>query len=71
MADDRKPPLRLVSDRTKGDDFESVDRFIEQRPRDRQRGLAPWRSARSTPETAHASLWHQLRAQTPARIRDR
>jgi hypothetical protein len=42
MADDRKPPLRLVSNRTKGADFESFDRFIARRPRDRQRGLAPW-----------------------------
>ena len=27
MADDPKPPLRLVSDRTKGEDFESFERF--------------------------------------------
>jgi hypothetical protein len=40
MADD--PKLRLVSDRTKGEDFESFDRFIAQRPRDRRRALAPW-----------------------------
>jgi hypothetical protein len=40
MADDLKsgPGLRLVSDRTKGDDFESFDRFT-QRPRYRQRAL--------------------------------
>jgi hypothetical protein len=46
MADDRKPPLRLVSNRTKGRDFESFDRFIAQRPRDRPRALAPWKPKR-------------------------
>jgi hypothetical protein len=70
MADDPKPTLRLVSDRTKGEDFESFD-HLAQRPQYRQRALAPRRPTNSTPETAHASLWHQLRAQTPARIRDR
>ena len=70
MADDPKPTMRLVSNRTKGQDFESFDRFT-QRPRYRQRALTPWRPARSTPETAHASLRNQLRAQTPARIRDK
>ena len=28
MADDPKPPLRLVSDRTKGKDFDSFDRAL-------------------------------------------
>jgi hypothetical protein len=70
MADDPKPILRLVSSRAKAWEFESLDRWGP-RPRYRQRALAQWRPARSTPETVHASLWHQLRAQTPARIRDR
>ena len=39
MPDD-PPPLRLVSDRTKGEDFESFERFT-QSPRYRQRALAP------------------------------
>jgi hypothetical protein len=43
MADDPKPTLRLVSNRSKPGDFESFDRFIAQRPRNRQRALAPWR----------------------------
>lgn len=45
MADDPKPPLRLVSDRTKGEDFESFERFTES-PRYRQRALAPWQPKR-------------------------
>jgi hypothetical protein len=44
MADDPKPGLRLVSDRAKAWEFESLDRW-GLRPRYRQRGLAPWPSA--------------------------
>ena len=43
MADD--PKLRLVSDRTKGEDFESFDRFT-QGARYRPRALAPWQPRR-------------------------
>jgi hypothetical protein len=46
MADDPKPTLRLVSDRTKGQDFESFDRFIAQHPRYRPRALAQWQPKR-------------------------
>jgi hypothetical protein len=45
MADDPRPPLRLVSDRTKGEDFESFERFGAS-PRYRQRALTPWQPKR-------------------------
>jgi hypothetical protein len=45
MADDPKPPPRLVSDRTKGEDFESFERFGAS-PRYRQRALTPWQPKR-------------------------
>jgi hypothetical protein len=52
MADD--PKLRLVSDRTKGEDFETFDRFIAQSPRYRQRALAPWQPKRKKPKRPDA-----------------
>jgi hypothetical protein len=54
MADDPKPTLKLVSDRTKGEDFESFDRFIAQHPRYRQRALAPWQPKRKRPKRPDA-----------------
>jgi hypothetical protein len=36
-------PLRLVSDRPKGGDFESLDRRVVVGPRYRLRALAPWK----------------------------
>ena len=45
MADDPKPTLRLVSNRRRPSDFDSFDRFT-QRPRYRQRALAPWQPKR-------------------------
>jgi hypothetical protein len=54
MADDPKPPLRLVSGRTKGEDFDSFDRFIAQRPRYRPRALAPWQPKRKKPKRPDA-----------------
>jgi hypothetical protein len=48
MADDPKPTLRLVSDRTKGADFESFDRFT-QCAKYRPRALAPWQPKRKKP----------------------
>jgi hypothetical protein len=54
MADDLKPTLRLVSDRTRGGDFDSFDRFIAQRPRYRPRALAPWRPKSKKPKRPDA-----------------
>src|ERR1700730_6953488 len=51
MADD--PKLRLVSDRTKGEDFESFDRFT-QGARYRQPALAPWQPKRKKPKRPDA-----------------
>jgi hypothetical protein len=45
MADDPKPTLRLVSNRAKAWEFESLDRWGP-RPRYRERALAPWRGAK-------------------------
>ena len=51
MADDRKPTLRLVSSRAKSWEFDSLEyrRGEIPRRRYRQRALALWRRARSTP----------------------
>jgi hypothetical protein len=49
MADDKQGPgLRLVSDRAKAWEFESLDRFT-QRTRYRPRALAPWHPKRKKP----------------------
>jgi hypothetical protein len=48
MADDSKPTLRLVSNRRRPSDFDSFDR-VTQRPRYRQRALAPWQPKRKSP----------------------
>jgi hypothetical protein len=53
MTDDPKPPLRLVSDRTKGEDFESFDRS-HSAPRYRQRRLEPWQPKRKRPKRPDA-----------------
>jgi hypothetical protein len=49
MADDPKPTLRLVSDRAKAWEYESLDRFT-QRPRYRPGALAPWQPKRKKPK---------------------
>jgi hypothetical protein len=54
MADDKQGPgLRLVSDRAKAWEFESLDRFT-QRPRYRPRALAPWQPKRKKPKRSDA-----------------
>jgi hypothetical protein len=53
MADDPKPTLRLVSNRAKAWEFESLDRW-DPRPRYRQRALAPWQPKRKKPKRPDA-----------------
>jgi hypothetical protein len=50
MADDPKPTLRLVSNRAKAWEYESLDRWGPAGPRYRQRALAPWQPKRKKPK---------------------
>ena len=53
MADDLKPTLRLVSNRAKAWEFESLGRW-DPRPRYRQRALGPWQPKRKKPKRPNA-----------------